>query len=179
MADETDSNTAVITTQAQETDPNQSDATQTSGLAPKPREGEDEEKETSVIQGTAPEESQPPTTTSGSNEPLRVKDDDIMKDREISPKGAATDQVAPSDTKDGEITPKGEATTPPTTPSSNESKENDIKDGEITPKARVAPSDPNTPNGPLMVRGYFYPVIFLCILPLVFLGGFYYFKRRK
>ena len=45
MVDETDSNIAVITTQAQETDTNQSEATPTSRLAPKPRDGKDEEKE--------------------------------------------------------------------------------------------------------------------------------------
>ena len=64
------------------------------------------------------------------------------------------------------------------TPGSNETfrvKEDEKKrDGEITPKPA------NTSNAPpLVIPGYFYPVLFLCIFPLVFMAGFYYLKRRK
>jgi hypothetical protein len=136
MADETDSTNIVVTTPAQETDRNQSDAPQisdTSPPTPKP-ESQDEEKETSDIKETAPGESKSTPTTPGSNESSRAKEDEKKRD--------------------GEITP--------------------------TP-APAVPSVANTAYAPLppVIRGYFYPVLFLCIFPLVFMVGFYYLKRRK
>ena len=137
MADETNSSNTVITTQVQVTNANQSDATQSSDMPPE-LECKDEEKEPKVTSGTqetAPntsnESKSSPTMTGGSNESLRVKENE----RGITTKPATTAQAA-----------------------SNHS---------------------NISNAPLVIQSYFYPVLFLCILPLIFLGGFYFLKRKK
>jgi hypothetical protein len=146
MADETDSTNTVVTTPAQKTDRNQSDAPQTSDTPPPPpwpeppeQESKDEEKETSDIEETPPGESNSNSTPTipGSNESLRVKEGEKKRDGETTPKPTAIAHVAPS-------------------------------------VANTA-SAPPTP----VIQGYFYPVLLLCIFPLVFMAGFYYLKRRK
>ena len=127
MVDETDSSNTITITQAQETDHNQSDdATQSFDTPPPESDNEDEEKESSDIEETAPGESN--STAPGSNESSRVKEDEKKKR------------------------------------------------GETTPKPATAVQSSNSPP---VIRDYFYPVLFLCILPLVFMVGFYYLKRRK
>ena len=137
MTDETDSKDTVITTQAQGTDPDQSDAVQSSETPPEPQR-KDKEEETSDNQDTAPDESKPSPAVPDSDELLR--------------------EVREIEKKDGEIT----------------------QIPVITPAQQPTPDDSNnTPNAPVVIQGYIYPVLSVCILPLVFLGGFYFLKRRK
>ena len=136
MTEETDSKDTVITTQAQGTDPDQSDAVQSSETPPEPQ-CKDKEEETSDNQNTAPDESKPSPAVPSSDESLREVRENEKKDREITPKPATT-------------------------------------------AAQPTPDDSNnTFNAPAVIQRYFYPVLFVCILPLVFLGGFYFLKRRK
>ena len=154
---------------------------------------EQEEKENLTAMMVDETDSSNTVTTTQAQATDRNQSDDAIQSSDVPPP-KSDNKDEKKETSDIEETAPGESnSTPtpiPTAPSSNESsrtKENEKKrDGETTPKpatiAQLAASVVNTSNSPPpppMIRGYFYPVLFLCIFPLVFMAGLYYLKRRK
>ena len=109
---------------------------------------------------------------------------DATQSSDMPPESECKDEVkepkVTSDTQDTAPNIGNESKSPPTMAGSNESLENERGvTTKPTTTTQVAPNDSHTSNAPLLTRGYFYPALFLCILPLLFLGGFYFLKRRK